>query len=162
MRITQTVDRTRPSSRVAPRQIARYPGPLFHTRTARLARQRRGRAGRRALPVGALTEDRDIGQTYVVTRPALVLHAHMATIGSVATGLQVEYERADAERFVDLPLNAGQPEWLANDMPELSMHMDHDATESLETLVGRLPIAFERFAREHVDAFGLAHRASAR
>ena len=84
----------------------------------------------------------------------MISHAQIAAIASEVTGAELQYEEVDVERFVGVLQQAGQPEWLARGVAGQFLHLDTDLTEAVVTPVEREPIAFERFAREHKDAFG--------
>ena len=81
--------------------------------------------------------------------------AYPADAGAEIVAGEVLYQQVDVERFVGVLEQAGQPEWLARGVAELVEHMDSDVTDAVATAVGRAPIAFKQFAREHKDAFGL-------
>ena len=47
-----------------------------------------------------------------------------------------------------------QPEWLAQGVAELSLHMDTDVTDVVHCIVGREPIDIREFVQDHVADFG--------
>ncbi len=110
-----------------------------------------------SVAVMALTEKGHIGKTYEITGPEALTYSEMAAKISLAIGATVEY--------VDLPQNvarqnmidAGMPEWLAEDFINYQRYFMEgcgwNTTNWVTRVTGKTPIDFDRFARDHAWAF---------
>ena len=91
----------------------------------------------------------------------MISHAQIAAIASEVTGAELQYEEVDVERFVGVLQQAGSRSGSPAGWLSCIVHMDSDVTDAVATSVLRAPIAFQQFAREHADAFGLPRQVSA-
>lgn len=113
-----------------------------------------------AVAAVALTEDGHDGRAYSVTGPVALSCAEAAAHLSEALGRPVE--------FVDVPdaaaraamVEAGLPEWLADEIVTLWGELRRGAgaatTDVVRVLTGREPRGVADFARDHAAAFGAA------
>lgn len=110
-----------------------------------------------AVAVKTLTEDGHEGKTYTLTGPQPLTNARVAQILSDDTGREIQYVDLPVDQFKQALLGAGVPEWSANaliDLQQLYRRGGASAiTHDVEQLLGRKPISFEQFSRDHAQAF---------
>lgn len=108
--------------------------------------------------VAALTGTALEGQTIEITGPeSLSLHDVAATL-SAALGRTIRYVPISLDDAYDGMLRAGMPDWNARELRSLygafAAGGFERTTDAVGRVVGRPPIPFDRFAREHAAAFG--------
>jgi uncharacterized protein YbjT (DUF2867 family) len=110
-----------------------------------------------AVAARALTEDGHEGQTYTLTGPEALSYHDVAAKLSEAAGRGIEYVPVSPEQFRAGALGAGLPEWLVSALERLNeLFASGEAAEVTDAVrrVGRKePYTFDRFARDHADAF---------
>jgi NAD(P)H dehydrogenase (quinone) len=131
--------------------------------------------GRLAAPMGdvrfPLVDTRDVGAavatvlrdpaahagaTYALTGPAAVTYADVAAALSRLVGAPVAYEPLDPAAFRAGLLDAGIPEWRADDLAAIaSAYTDADNTvdAALPTLLGRPATPLARFLDDHRETY---------
>ncbi len=110
-----------------------------------------------AVTVKVLTEDGHQGQAYTLTGPEAITNARIAQVLSDDVGREIRYVDLPPEQFKQALLGAGVPEWSANALVDLQ-HLYREGgaskvTGDVEKLLGRRPVSFEQFSRDHVSAF---------
>ena len=113
-----------------------------------------------AVAVAALTMHGHAGKAYTITGPEALSYDDVAKKLSSVTGRPVSYRDAPLADVRQRLLEAGMPEW------HVEVQMDfHTAlreggasivTDTVETVTGKPPQSFERFAREHDALFRYA------
>lgn len=97
------------------------------------------------------------GQTYVITGPEAVSYADAAEALSTVLDRPIRYVDVPPEAYRDRLVEAGRPEWLADDLTALSriFRAGHGAHLSsvVRDLTGRRGRRFGRFVRDYADAF---------
>jgi uncharacterized protein YbjT (DUF2867 family) len=110
-----------------------------------------------AVAFQALTEDDHAGTSYTLTGPEALSHADAAEKLSRAVGKPIRHENIAPAEFRAGLLGAGMPEWFADGLNELYAWVRAGGaglvTNTVAELVGRAPIRFEEFARDHAGAF---------
>lgn len=113
-----------------------------------------------AVAVAALTEDGHEGQTYVITGGEAISYPEAAEKLSAALGRGVNYVEIPDEAMRSALLQAGLPDWFADDLLALNaiLNAGHAATPTdvVATVAKKEPIRFDQFARDHAAAFGAA------
>ena len=104
-----------------------------------------------------LTGEGHVGQVYDITGPASISYKDVADNLSRTLGRPIRYISVPPEAALDAMLKAGMPEWNAHAVNELyGVFADNwpgAITDVVERVLGRPPIAFDQFARDHVEAF---------
>jgi uncharacterized protein YbjT (DUF2867 family) len=107
--------------------------------------------------VAALTAPGHEGQTYEITGPESLSFADVAATLTAVLGRPIRYVDVPPEAARASMLQAGMPEWNANAVTDLYAVFASGAaartTGTVARLLGRPPIPFERFARDHAAAF---------
>lgn len=110
-----------------------------------------------AVAVKVLTEDGYQGNTYTLTGPEALSNARIAQILSEDVGREIKYVNLPDEQFKQALLAAGVPEWSASALVDLQRLYGKGGasavTHDVERLLGRKPISFEQFSRDHRAAF---------
>jgi len=110
-----------------------------------------------AAAVRVLTEDGHIGKTYTLTGPAALSNSEAAAILSSALGREIRYINLPPDQMKQALLAAGTPEWNANGIIDLEALYREDGASrvspDIEHLLGRKPIAYERFAQDYASNF---------
>jgi len=110
-----------------------------------------------AVAAGVLTGSGHEGKTYEVTGPGSLTYHEVADRLSAAVGKPVRYVAVTPEAALDSMLGSGMPEWNARAVVELYgvFAAGHAArtTDTVERVTERVPISFERFARDHAGSF---------
>ena len=110
-----------------------------------------------AVAARALTEDGHEEQTYTLTGPEALSYHDVAAKLSEAAGRAIAYVPVSPEQFRAGALGAGLPEWLVSALERLNeLFASGGAAEVTDAVrrVGRKePTTFDRFARDHADAF---------
>jgi uncharacterized protein YbjT (DUF2867 family) len=105
----------------------------------------------------ALTQDGHEGRTYVLSGPEAITFAEIAEELSSATGRPVEYVDVPDEAARQGMLQAGLPEWLADNLVTLFRLIRQGAaseiTDTVRELTGRAPHSFAAFARANREMF---------
>jgi uncharacterized protein YbjT (DUF2867 family) len=117
-----------------------------------------------AVAVKALTEDGHIGKAYTLTGPEALTNAQIAQILSDDLGREIRYVNLPPAQFKQALLAAGMPEWNADALLDLQrLYREGKAaavTQDVEQVLGRRPISFEQFSRDHKSAFVAQQRAA--
>jgi uncharacterized protein YbjT (DUF2867 family) len=104
-----------------------------------------------------LTRPGHEGQVYEITGPESLSFADVAATLSGVLGKPVRYVDIPPEAFEAAMLGSGMPAWNARAVAELFRYFATGAlartTDTIETLLGRPPVSFAGFAREHAGAF---------
>ena len=110
-----------------------------------------------AVAARALTEDGHEGKAYVLTGPEALSYTEVAAKLSDATGREITYVAISPEQFRQGALAAGLPEWLVAALERLNeiFAAGHAAgvTDYVRTAGKKEPTTFDRFARDHAQAF---------
>jgi uncharacterized protein YbjT (DUF2867 family) len=110
-----------------------------------------------AVAVKVLIGDGHQGKAYTLTGPEALSNARLAEILSEDTGRAIEYVNLTDEQLKQGMLGAGVPEWNANALVDLQRFYREGGasavTNDVEKLLGRKPISFEQFSRDHLAAF---------
>jgi len=110
-----------------------------------------------AVAVKVLTENGHAGEIYTLTGPEALSNTRIAEILSDDVGREIHYVDLPDEQFGQALLAAGVPEWSANALVDLQrLYREGGAsavTHDVEQLLGRKPISFEQFSRDHRGAF---------
>lgn len=104
-----------------------------------------------------LSREDDFDQAYTLTGPAAIDHHEVARIISAAAGRNVRYDPIDAAEMRALLIAAEWPPNQADTFVSLlgAIGADERAAvgEDARRLLGRAPISFESFARDHAGAW---------
>ena len=107
-----------------------------------------------AVAYAALNSDNYIGKTYDITGPEALSFEEVANQLTQRLGRRVEYIYTPPELLKSQLLEAGTPEWFANDI--LGFYAGHSAgyggkiTEYVEKLTNKKPISFKEFSSEFI------------
>jgi uncharacterized protein YbjT (DUF2867 family) len=105
----------------------------------------------------ALTRTGHEGQVYELTGPESLSYADLARILTEVLGKPVQYVDVPPEAAEAAMRQAGMPEWNAHAVTELFGRFATGAfaktTDTVARLLGRPPIPFAQFAREHAGSF---------
>jgi uncharacterized protein YbjT (DUF2867 family) len=97
------------------------------------------------------------GKSYTLTGPEALTNARVAQILSEDLGRDINYVNLTDEQFRQAAIGAGVPEWSAAALTDLQrVYRDAGASavsSDVEQLLGRKPISFEQFSRDHKAAF---------
>jgi uncharacterized protein YbjT (DUF2867 family) len=110
-----------------------------------------------AVASAVLTTAGHEGKTYEITGPQALTYAEVAEILSNVLGKPVRYVDVPPETALDSMLKTGMSEWNARAVAELygefAAGRAARTTDTAERILGRPPIPFEQFARDHAAAF---------
>ncbi|HXG64100.1 MAG TPA: SDR family oxidoreductase [Blastocatellia bacterium] len=110
-----------------------------------------------AVAVAALTGSEHEGKRYELTGPEALSEYDVAAILSKITGRTINYVVVPEEAVRQSLQDAGTPDALVAGLMDLFAFQKagHAAfvTSDVENVLGRKPISFEQFARDHVEAF---------
>lgn len=110
-----------------------------------------------AVAVKTLIESGHESKTYTLTGPEALSHAQIAEKISTAIGTPVRFVNIAPDDFKKGALASGLPAWFADALNELyaMVRAGHMATVTgtVTQIAGRPPRTFDRFARDHADAF---------
>jgi uncharacterized protein YbjT (DUF2867 family) len=116
-----------------------------------------------AVAVRLLTTDDQVNRDFDLTGPAAITHDEVARVLGKALGRDVAYEdiEPDALRqgLLAAKLPADYVEFLIVILGFLEQGYAERTTTAVRDLLGREPIAFERYARDHRDAWTQAKAA---
>lgn len=105
----------------------------------------------------ALTEEGHEGKSYVLTGPEALSYNDVAAKLSDATGRNITYVAITPEQFRQGALAAGLPEWLVGALERLNeifaAGYAAEVTDYVRAVGKKEPITFDRFARDHAQAF---------
>ncbi len=110
-----------------------------------------------AVATAALTEDGHEGKSYEVTGPEALSAYDVAEILSSVTGRKITFVDASEEDTRAGLKAGGVPDWLVEALLELNRWQRDGFAEAVlpgvEQATGRMPISFEQFVRDHIEAF---------
>jgi len=110
-----------------------------------------------AAAAAVLTDAGHDGQTYVLTGPEAITYAQAAVELSAAIGRPVEFVDVPDEGAKRGMLEAGMPEFVAEQIVKvygmLRQGVAEQVTDTVETLTGTPPRRFAEFARDHSRLF---------
>jgi uncharacterized protein YbjT (DUF2867 family) len=116
-----------------------------------------------AVAVRLLTTDDQVNRDFDLTGPAAITHDEVARVLGKALGRDVAYEDIDPDALRQGLLAAKLPadyvEFLIVILGFLEQGYAERTTTAVRDLLGREPIAFERYARDHRDAWTQAKAA---
>jgi uncharacterized protein YbjT (DUF2867 family) len=105
----------------------------------------------------ALTEEGHEGRAYDLSGPEALTYPQIAAILSRVLGRPISFESISAAEFTRSMLQLGSPEWMPASILDLTQYalqgQASDVLGSIPQILGRKPIAFDRFARDHREAF---------
>jgi uncharacterized protein YbjT (DUF2867 family) len=97
------------------------------------------------------------GRAYDLSGPEALSYAQVAHILSVCLERKIAYVDVGEPEFRAALAGAGSPDWWTEAMLDLQRYSrdgnSADVLGSVASLLGRRPIPFERFARDHREAF---------
>ncbi len=107
-----------------------------------------------------LTGATDGGGTYLLTGPEAITYDQVADVLSAATGSAVEFVDVTDEHARDGMIDAGMPDFIAEQIVEvfrqLRQGVAERTTSTVKSLTGRPPRSFAEFARDHAPLFAPA------
>lgn len=110
-----------------------------------------------AMAVAALTESGHEEKVYDITGPQALSNFEIAELLSAVAGRKIAYVPVSDDEARQAMKAAGTPDWLIDALIELIATKRAGYFEAISAdvapLLGREPIAFEQFARDHVEAF---------
>ena len=110
-----------------------------------------------AVGVAALTTPGHEGKAYELTGPEAVSHADVADQLSAATGRSIIYEIISAETYEEEKASQGWPRASIDTMLVLFARVrdgvESDVTDTVETVTGRAPFSFQKFADDYASKF---------
>jgi uncharacterized protein YbjT (DUF2867 family) len=110
-----------------------------------------------AVAVEALTRPGHEGKMYELTGPEAISFHEIADALSKATGKTIRYVPVSMEAAEESMRKAGMPDWNVSTLIELYQFFASGAaartTDTIQQVIGRPPIRFEQFARDHASAF---------
>jgi uncharacterized protein YbjT (DUF2867 family) len=102
------------------------------------------------------------GRAYVLTGPEPISYGQVADELSAATGRPVEFVDVPDEAARQALIEAGAPEFVAEQLVKLFGELRHGAAEQVSddvrSLIGRQPRSFAEFAHDHARLFESASR----
>jgi uncharacterized protein YbjT (DUF2867 family) len=97
------------------------------------------------------------GETFVLSGPASIGFADVASALSRVTGRVVDYVPVPHEAAIEAMVATGMPEWIAEGYAELSAGFEQGfadlTTDNVLRLSGHEPRDFEQFARDFMHVF---------
>jgi uncharacterized protein YbjT (DUF2867 family) len=116
-----------------------------------------------AVAVKALTEDGHVGKAYILTGPEALTNMEIAQILSDDLGREIRFVNLPPAELKQALLAAGVPEWNADALLDLQrLYREGKAatvTRDVEQILGRKPMSFAQFSRDHEYAFEVRERA---
>jgi uncharacterized protein YbjT (DUF2867 family) len=114
-----------------------------------------------AVAAHVLTTSGHEGKAYRLTGPESLSYEDVAAAYSRVLGRSVSWKEVTLEDARQSMLDAGLPDELASGFAEImARYRDggatHDVSPSVRQLLGREPLSFEQFVRDHEDAFAAA------
>ena len=110
-----------------------------------------------AVAVKALTEDGHVGKAYTLTGPEALTNKEIAHILSDELRREIRFINLPPAQLKEALLSAGVPEWSADALLDLQRLYREDkattVTRDVEQILGRQPISFAQFFRDHKSAF---------
>ncbi|HSU14475.1 SDR family oxidoreductase [Longimicrobium sp.] len=110
-----------------------------------------------SVAVAALTEEGHEGKTYVVTGPEAITYGQAAERISAVIGNSVGYVEVPAEAARSGMIEAGIPDWYADDLIALfgiiNAGWTEEVVDTVRTVAKKEPITFDQFARDHAQVF---------
>jgi uncharacterized protein YbjT (DUF2867 family) len=107
--------------------------------------------------VTVLATDRYKGKALEITGPESLSQSDLAAAISKVLGKTIKHVDIPAEAAESAMLQSGMPAWNARAVSELYAYFATGATalttDTVATVLGRPPIRFDQFAREHADMF---------
>jgi uncharacterized protein YbjT (DUF2867 family) len=117
-----------------------------------------------AVAVKALTEDGHVGRAYMLTGPEALTNKGIAQILSDELGREIRFINLAPAQLKEALLSAGVPEWNADALLDLQqLYREGKAatvTRDVEQILGRQPISFAQFFRDHKSAFEVGKQAA--
>jgi uncharacterized protein YbjT (DUF2867 family) len=105
----------------------------------------------------ALTEEGHAGRAYDLSGPETLTYFQIADFLSQVLGRRIAYESVPDLAFARSLTGLGVPEWriraVLEQMRDAAQGQASDVLGSIQQIVGRKPISFHRFARDHREAF---------
>jgi uncharacterized protein YbjT (DUF2867 family) len=116
-----------------------------------------------AVAVRVLSEDGHVGKAYTLTGPAAITNSEAAQTLSSTMGREIRYINLPVAQLREALLSAGMPEWSADALLDLQrLYREGKAAtvaQDVEQILGRKPISFAQFCRDHRYAFETQERA---
>jgi uncharacterized protein YbjT (DUF2867 family) len=113
-----------------------------------------------AIAVKTLTDDgngRHVGKKYAITGPEALSYSQVAEILSNATGKKIDYVNVSEEDARLGMKHMGWDDWIIGIAMELFDNYRKgyasQVSSTIEEVLGRNPISFSQFAKEHAWAF---------
>jgi len=117
-----------------------------------------------AVAVRVLTEDGHVGRAYTLTGPEALTNKEIAQILSEELGREIRFINLAPAQLKEALLSAGVPEWNADALLDLQrLYREGKATtvtRDVEQILGRQPINFAQFFRDHKLAFEVRKQAA--
>jgi uncharacterized protein YbjT (DUF2867 family) len=109
-----------------------------------------------AVAVATLTQDGHAGNTYTLTGPQALSNREIAEILSSAVGREIRFINLPPAQLKQALLSAGLPEGNVDALLDLQRFYREGkaatVTQDVEQILGRKPIPFAQFARDHANA----------
>jgi uncharacterized protein YbjT (DUF2867 family) len=150
--------------------MVNYNAPTITTQSAFYGSEGDGRVSHidirdvAAVAVKALTENGHVGKAYTLTGPEALTNEEIAHILSDELGREIRFINLSPAQLKEALLSAGVPEWNADALLDLQrLYREGKAatvTGNVEQILGRKPISFARFARDHRSAFDARKQAA--
>jgi uncharacterized protein YbjT (DUF2867 family) len=114
-----------------------------------------------AVATHVLTTSGHEGKAYVLTGPASLSYEDVAAVYSHVLGRSVSWKEVSLEDARQSMLDGGLPDELASGFAEImaryrSGGSTRDISPAVRQLLGREPLSFEQFVRDHEDAFAVS------
>src|SRR5262249_51542183 len=114
-----------------------------------------------AVAAHVLTTSGHEGKAYWLTGPESLSYEDVAAVYSRVLGRTVSWNEVTLEDARQSMLDAGLPDELASGFAEVMARYreggaTHDISPAVRELLGREPVTFEQFVRDHEDAFAAA------
>jgi uncharacterized protein YbjT (DUF2867 family) len=110
-----------------------------------------------AVAATVLTGEDHIGRAYTLTGPEALSHQDAARLIAEAAGRPVEYQAVEDEEMREMLREAGWPgdqvDTFARLFAAIREGQRAAVTNHVEQVLGRAPVSFSQFAREHADAW---------
>ena len=104
-----------------------------------------------------LAEENHFGHAYDLSGPESLSYHQVAHTLSVVLGRKIAYADVSDEEFKRGTMQHGAEEWMADALLEMQHYARRgqavDVLGSVQQILGRRPIPFERFARDHSRSF---------
>jgi uncharacterized protein YbjT (DUF2867 family) len=117
-----------------------------------------------AVAAHVLTTNGHEGKAYLLTGPSSLSYEDVAAVYSRVLGRSVSWKEVALEDARQSMLDAGLPDELASGFTEImARYRDggstRDISPAVRQLLGREPLSFEQFVRDHEDAFAATRAA---